>query len=692
MDAERPSRHPKRGRAAGFAIGAALLLGAAWFLRGRAPTAPAPATDAKAAETAPRAPDIARLAPRAAPDSGAVPAGGRAGGNEPAGDAPRPGLTFEESLPLAPANGPVVLTVRYVGAGEPPSRLVIGAIPDDRSERGVRLEFPRGVVEGRLPAAREFAFSLRLDGWESDQRPNVTVPATNALAVEVMLPQRPTLRVVDAVARTPIAGAFASSAEEGWSGDMDPEPLPGRTARAAPRRTADAHGLFVFEKTARARRFWVGAPGHAWAIAEVAPEDRERVAALEPGGNLRVDVEGAADPAAIGVAVAFVKPPAPPISGGGENRDRYGPRTLLGDPDPAGRYALDGLGVGHWLVTVGRSNGLTVPDPVAESDAAIVELRAGETTEVRLRVKSSSVDGTVRVEVLVPAAWGPAPPIDVAGIGDVTSGFHSDGSISLWAHPSFVEGPPGTWTATFEKMPAGPYQVSISDWGFAGVLRVGKSTTSARVEVPPPARLRVRVLDAVNGRPVASATVRAAALSAWSLDPTAHPQERVAGDPEEASSVTAWTEQSVVAKPDDGVAPGEYVLRVPAGRVDLKVSAPGRLDGGGRVDVSGNDAGSVQEVRLAAGAVLVVRTVRSGSVMSSAEGTYTLLAVAVETYEANDEIQMGTFDGGSRTIDALRPGTYRVRLKLTGVEKELAQEVVVKAGEEKTVDFEVAAR
>ena len=662
-------------RNVGIAACALLLAAAAaWFLtRGESP-APGTTTPSGGAPPVTVAPEAARLAPRA--PRPATPAADSTAGDAPTAD--------EERFPLAPADGPVRLRVRYVGAGEPPARLVIEATYDD-SSHGVRVEFPRGVVEGRLPDAKQFVLTFRMDDWDSDQRSEVTVPPTKVISLEVMLPQTPTVVAVDAQTRAPISTAYASTEDQDvWE---DVPVLPAEEMRSARRIGADERGRIALGRTTRARRQWIGAPGHAWTLAAIVPEDRDRAVALGGGGTLQVDVEGVGDSTKTAVVVARLESAGPTqATPGPDTVESVGTETFLDPAKVPGRYVMEGLPVGRWRVRVGGRDLGAFARP---QETAAVEIKEGETTEVRMRVTApQSLGQDVVLQVVVPKVWGPAPAIDVIGVGDWTSGFGLRAS-GLGRHP-FVEDPPGTWTGRLEGVRSGPYQVSIGEWGFSVVLWVGKSTTSARVEVPPPARLRIRVLDAASGAPLDPATVRVGAPSPWTLDHDAPAGPPSVGDPEEKAAVSHWTGRLAVSNQAD--VPGEHVLRVPAGRVQVTAVAEGYLPGEVLVDAARTDAETLREVRLSRGVSLIVRAVRSGSVVASAVGTYTLYAVAVENYEANQDTNVGDFLGGSTRIDELHPGTYRVRLRLTGVEKELVQEVVTKAGDVRTVDLEVPVK
>ena len=583
----------------------------------------------------------------------------------------------EGSTPLAPADGPVIVTVKFVGPGEPPAVLEVNAIPDADSSREVRLPLTRGVLTGRLPAAKQYSLSFAIDGWMSDQFLDATpVPQDQSLSLEVMLPQAPSLWIVDSVTQASIPSARAIQATwDDWASSPRPEAVAETFAEA------DGRGRIAMSKTARARGLWIGAEGHAWNRVEVSPEDRDRIVALAPGGGIRVEVEGVTEWAALGV-VAAPAPEKPAVGHAGRNESNT-TEVFLATTAMPGAYVLNGVLPGKWRVRVGwRMRG--VLQQVLRS--VETEVRAGATSEVRVRVDAPPPAlRTITLEVVVPEAWGSAPDVDVSGVGSKTLGVrHRSSDIA------FVEGPKGTWRTKIEKLPTGPYSVSIKKFGFISLLRVGTETTLARVEVPIPATLRIRVFGDPSGELVPNASIRGHSPSPFDRDSTLDmPTASVPAGSE--GNITAWVFGGVRGVRDEKT--GDYVLQVPSGRSSLDVSAPGYIDALASVNSVSTGTATRQDVRLTRGGAIVARVVRDGSVVTSVAGHYDLDAVAVEGIDPNLSGYMGgDFSGGAKQLDGLRPGRYRLHLRLTDVEKELVRDVEVGVGREEAVDFDVPSK
>ena len=618
-------------------------------------------------------PPAPALAGRAAPIRPAAaeplpPSGSVSSADEDASDAP-----------LAPADGPVRLVVRLVGEGPRPKRIEILATPNGDDEARCRLVMKDGILEGRLPAAKAYELYLWIDGWSTDASFSEARVVDSQLEIAVMLPQTPSLLVVDAATGAPLPSALGLTADS-WMNEAMPAPSPASLLGA--RIVASGAGRLVLEKTALARTLWIGAEGHRWTQVHVLPDDHDRRVALANGGDLRVEVTGVTDWASFGLVASSI-PSATSATGAVAPAGEEPPEVFLRATEVPGRYLLDGIAPGRWRLRFGWQTTYVIQELLGSVEA---DVRPGETTEVELRAGAAAPPWhDVTLEIVVPGAWTEAPRITVRGAGRKTLGAgHLDQVV-------FAEGPKGTWVGRLAGVPAGPYQVTVDPFGFFRFIHVREDTTVERVLVPPPAVVRVRVLDDQTGNPV-----EAAAVLAESPGPYGESQGAFAeawADPvRRDDAVTSWGGTDA-AKGEFEVATGAYVLRVPLGPIDVSVKAAAYVDATAQVTATASPDAAAEEVRLIRAGSILVRAVRKGSLDPTVDGYFSLDAVSVEGSEPGETgICSGDFRGGSSRLESLRPGTYRVRVRPTGSEAVIAREVKVLAGEEKTVDIELPAK
>ena len=674
---------PMRARGVSLAVALAIVVAglSVWATGRRASRGAAPEGDVRrldpAANTAPPAdaPGGVGLARKPAPAA------------TPAAPQPVPTASENEDVPLAPADGPVHLKVRFVGEGPPPSRLEVLAYPERDNARVVRLVIAAPVREGRLPRAERYFLETWLDGWRSDQWSDVSVPENLELALDVRLPTRPVLAVVDAITDRPVDSPTAMSLE-GIESIRDER-------RAAPpwvedRRTVvpgDAEGRITLPRTASGSGWWVGAPGRAWARVAVPYEQATTRVPLAPGGGIRVEVEGFADLDGPRVVATQASPPGDDAAEQelvqpGKRGPGAGLRDVDMRPDDApGRFVLDGLPPGPWKVLVGRRGPYFLQEVWGE---VAVEVVAGRRAEVRLRPERAKkqVRVDVDVELVVPAEWaGDTFQVSLLGCGTGT-----DGTEREWKVAPEVRGTVRTHLAS---LPPGPYQLSVYPLDWSCLVRVKAPAESLHVDLPPPARVRVRVLDE-DGKPtVRGASVRVhypSPLDDWREEASVREPSEVAPEAEDQEGPTGWSggEEDIPADPT-----GQgFAGRVASGRVAMVAEAPGRVET--RVFVTllpGAEAREV-EIRLPRGAGLELRILRDGNVATDVEAEMTIGPEEPDEDGGTWSKGFGVARGVGR-IDGLAAGAYVVRWARGDGKEALLKHVVIHAGETSQVEFEV---
>ncbi len=569
-------------------------------------------------------------------------------------------------LPVAPADGPVTLSVKFVG-GRAPDEVAVYATPDN-GER-VMLWLGKDAAEGHLPAAGAYDLRFWIDGWDSDQRiDDLVVPDNQRIEIEIGLPRQPSVRVVDATGR-PLAQARAAFAPP-WGRSM---PAPHADARDSNLIEAGSDGRIPLETTAIGTDLWVGADGYAWTLVHVNPGDLDSRVALGRGGGLRVTVVGDADPDSLTV-----------VAGLAAGNESDGTRALgwragvdgvtrptlefevagaaLDFDDEPGRFKMDGLRPGRWRVAAFRSSDvLRFPTPFL--GVRDIEVRAGEVSEVRLGLGEELPARDVALEVVVPPAWG-APESIVVSRENAERGKHL-------AYDPRTEGrgAPGLWRFNLKSLPEGPYVVDVVRFGYAEVVRVREDTESLRVVVPPPVSLRVRVVNEPSGDRVAGALIQV--RSSVPL-----------GDVSGPIFIDAETDAS-----------GECVLRVPPGPLVVMVEVRYRPVSERRITLAPTSDEVVKEFHTSLPGTLALRVLREGRVPVLPPWSYECLREASREGDIDGEREASDCVSSFNThIDFVRTGRYRVRAFVPGYEKPLEALAKVKPEEETVVDLNLPAR
>jgi hypothetical protein len=587
-----------------------------------------------------------------------VAAGGARGGEESAADDAEP-------IGAGTADDPVVCRVTFVGDGPRPSHVDLEVYPSG-SDDSVQRRAPKDAWEVRLPRAPAYSVNLTLDGWESDQSLYDLKPTEDdRLDLEVRLPSRPSILVVEDGTGTALPEGTAREVD-GDDSFMNERPAPRPESLTGAGTRADAAGLILLPKTAQACDWWVGAPDHAWVRLRVSPDDVARRVALPPGGALRVEVEGvpAGEEAMVGASLA-------------EEKERLSRQALLARDADSGRHSMEGLAPGRWVVSVGRKADLWVREPWVTAEAEVV---AGRTTDVRLVVppRDPKASRPVEFELVVPAGWTDRPSsINLRGCSDGTDGI--DRSIDVPGDASLP------WRVRVEGLKDGPYQVEVSPYGWSSLARVRRDTTVLRIEIPAPAAVRIRVIDAKDGKPLSGASVYVAALDPWesadfSEDPF-HP-----GADEDAMP-NSWSGGGMPLR--EGKNAGTYEAQVFAGEVSISVDVDGYTDQDERITLPASATVFEHVFRLSQGGTIDVRIVSAGRTFEAAEGD---VEVEPKRNEGDEEPVWSKSTGlgnGKASFDGLPPGTYVVSWTRPNVDVPTTKDVTIRsAGETVKVDLE----
>jgi len=239
----------------------------------------------------------------------------------------------------------------------------------------------------------------------------------------------------------------------------------------------------------RKNAVYVRAPGYAFQLLYLTSVGEGEIeVGLESGGDLRVEIDG--EDRDRGTVLRVRAPGDPPLCEGylaAENRMEM--KSL-----PAGRYRV-AAEIGDWG-----------DDPwvLAHAD---VEVRAGESASVTLQLcpRPRPVRVPMAGRVVVPPEWNIGPPDLRFQLLDIPL----DGEEVWRAVPSGRLLPEGIGVYRFDagEVQAGRWRVEVGDIGFATWLLVGYSKGIC-IEVPPPATLHVRVVDAQTGYPAGTDTVK----------------------------------------------------------------------------------------------------------------------------------------------------------------------------------------
>jgi hypothetical protein len=646
-------------RAALIAAVLALVGAGSWFLR-RATTAPdAPNATARTEPAAPPSPPTleVRIPSATNPLPTATTGVGTGTASGAASATPNPG------------DGPIVCHLTFLGDGPRPSRVDL-EVQTRGSIAPVRRRATADAWEVRLPRASEYFVNLTLDDWESDQWIHDARPTVDdRLELEVRLPTRPSIHVVDGTTGTALPGGEARQT----LGDdlfMDERPTPGPESLKGRATPADAAGRIRLVKTARVSDWWVGAPRHSWTRVRVAPDDVARRVELAAGGALRVALEGA--PAGEKTMVG-----ASPAA----EEDRRPAQAILAWDADAGLHGVEGLAPGRWIVYVGPAASRWVRETWTSAEVDVV---AGRTTDVRLVVPHGAPRAlrTVDFELVVPSGWNARlESIRIHGCADATEGIER--SLDVPAEASLP------WRVSVEGLKEGPYRVVVEPYGWSALVRVRPGTAAVRIEVPPPAAARVRVLDERDGRPLSGAHVWVCTPGPWASDPDEELPSSADSSDEQGYGGIWWSGTGCDLEERDRTS--SYEGQVFAGVVMIHAHVDGYVYRGERVAIAASAEVFEHSIRLAQGGAIEVRITRDGKTFEAADGDVYVGPKADSGEDGGSWSSSMEANGGRTAFDGLERGAYVVSWRPSRSEVRLSKEVSVAPGQTVKVEFEAPA-
>jgi hypothetical protein len=567
----------------------------------------------------------------------------------------------EEPIGAGTPDDPVICRLTFLGDGPLPAQVDLEVRAVDGSTSHTRRA-TADAWEVRLPRAPGYFVSLTLDGWQSDQTFHEVRPTDDdRLELEVRLPNRPSILVVEERTGEAIPEAVAL-APRGDDTIVDGRPAPGPQTLTGQSTPADAAGTIRLTKSARVSNWWVVAPNRAWVRVSVTPDDVAHRVALVPCGGLRVEVEGVAA-GEMAMVTAVLE----------DESERLARQALLEPDADTGRHMMGGLVPGRWVVRVGRRGELWVQEPWA---TAVAEVVAGRTTDVRLVVPPPDPDAnrTVEFELVVPVGWREGPwSIHLDGCSNVTKG------ITTTVHvPEDASLP---WRVVVDGLKNGPYQVKVGPYKWSTLVQVRRETTLMRVEVPAPEAVRVRLLDADDGKPLPGARVY---LVADDDGPLPEDPPGVGAGDEEARP-TSWI-GGVIDLPK-GRESGTYEAQVAAGVATVHVEVDGYVSRRERVSIPAAATTFEHVIRLLRGGRIDVRIVSAGKTLETAEG-YLLVMPAREIRDDEGVCLPEHTEGGRASFQGLPPDTYSVIWVRPKADDWVTKSVALRKGETLRVELE----
>ncbi len=233
---------------------------------------------------------------------------------------------------------------------------------------------------------------------------------------------------------------------------------------------------------------WLRRGRSAWrAVFSPAVESTIR---FEAGGDVRVEVvRGSVD---LGDVTLW-------MTRGGEDL-----RRVPLSPDDAGSVLCEGVPVGRWTVAAAVA---TAPrgcvrswDDLHVLARADVDIDAGGASVVRLELdaRRSPDRPPVQIELLAGSDW---PSVASLDLTLMPVGASRSGVRELWELP--LERDPQTGAsrcqAELPPCPDGTYELLVKPFGYLQTIRIGPGTTTLRVEVPAPHRVRLELPGTSQG-------------------------------------------------------------------------------------------------------------------------------------------------------------------------------------------------
>lgn len=234
-----------------------------------------------------------------------------------------------------------------------------------------------------------------------------------------------------------------------------------------------------------ARPYFARARGYAWGRIDIELGlGTEHELLLPPGGSLSVELTGSMPPpdlAELLIRAANSTHPGPDAI-----------RTL----DGSTAFVLESLAAGRQIVQVAISHSDPATSKLGEGEVDIV---AGATAHLTLLLREIPHRDEVPLEgiVIVPKEWGIDEFRLTAFPLGATTPMPGDHVPPLESKSMRrVEGQPEARAFSWPAVPVGSYALDVLPPGWSMTVEVGpRGLTDARVEVPPPALVSVRVLD-----------------------------------------------------------------------------------------------------------------------------------------------------------------------------------------------------
>jgi hypothetical protein len=364
------------------------------------------------------------------------------------------------------------------------------------------------------------------------------------------------------------------------------------------------------------RTFHARSPGYAWARVEV-DQDRggEHVLLLDPAGDLEVVIAGEVrDPGTRLRAYGAADAPAFDASLEGD--------SVLVEALREGAYRVRAEIGAYWAPLV-----------LGEVEADVVFGRRSRVT-LALRAPDASVNAPLAGVLVLPEEWQLADFALWLRLTDEPPLGGWDGHVWIRSHEMEREESTSEvfrWSAG--EVQTGRYEVRLPEVSYHAALEVGpQGCTDARIEIAPPAEVRVRCIDVETGADLEAAWVN------WGA--------RTEGS-------TSWM---TVAAPFDRTL-DRWVCRVPVGRVDVFACCEGYERSTQELDVGPGRSELVLELaRLTTLAV----TLRDGDVAVSWD---TVGATArLEAAEGQEDYHSYERAVHAQLLHKRQPGLYRLTI------------------------------
>jgi hypothetical protein len=352
----------------------------------------------------------------------------------------------------------------YASFGPDQTVVVVEGLWQSRAPEGLKLE----VRDLRLGGRVAFVGNEK-----------ISIPESREMTLRARWPKPSTVRVFDPTGATELEDIDVVRYSD-WDHEHDIHPAGDREAKTV---LGGAASPIRLPAEDRSCVYWIRAPGYAWRSVSVNHLcGGEQEVRLEPGGALEVTLSNH-KPVADSHLYIYR---APRVSG---------VPALQIMPDRTGLVVVEHLAAGKYglMFVVGEWSRSPVP-----LGFGVAEVTADHRTEVRLNLLDPSVkEPTVALAgtLEVPVAWGEVRPRIV--LSDVEFDFDM-----LVRRATLTKLEPGIYRWDAGAVPPGPYVVDVHRFGLQVLIAVGAGgNQEARIRVPEPVDLVVRVLDRATNEP-----------------------------------------------------------------------------------------------------------------------------------------------------------------------------------------------